>query len=50
MTKKKTNIDYIKEIRREWIINPRTRIQENSLKDKKKRRQEDKRIVKEGIN
>ena len=50
MTKKKTKIDYIKEIRREWIINPRTRIQENSLKDKKKRRQEDKRIVKEGIN
>ena len=49
MTKRKTNIDYIREIRREWVINPRTRIQENSLRDKKKRRQEDKRIVKEGI-
>lgn len=49
MTKKKTEIDYIKEIRREWVINPRTRVQENSLKNKKKRRQEENRIVKEGI-
>lgn len=49
MTNKKTNVDYIKEIRREWVINPRTRIQENSLKDKKKRRQDEKKIVKDGF-
>jgi hypothetical protein len=49
MTKKKSNVDYIKEIRREWVINPRTRIQENNLRDKKKRRQEEKRIVKDGF-
>jgi len=47
MTKKKNMLDLMKEIRRSWVINPKTRVQENELKNKKKRRQEDKKVVKE---
>jgi len=47
MAKKKNMLDLMKEIRRSWVINPRTRVQENELKSNKKRRQEDKKITKE---
>jgi len=46
--KKKSAFDYIKEIRNSWVINPRTRVQENNTKNKKKRRQDEKKIVKDG--
>jgi hypothetical protein len=49
MVKKKSTYDYIKEIRRNWIINPKTRVQDNISKDKKKRRHEEKRIIKDGF-
>ncbi|MBP7175104.1 MAG: hypothetical protein KBA53_02655 [Thermoclostridium sp.] len=42
--KKKTTLDLMKTIRNEWNINPRTRVQENELKNKKKRRQDEKRM------
>jgi len=45
MAKKKTMTDLMKEIRRSWVINPRTRVQENELKNKKKRRQKDKKVI-----
>ncbi len=45
---KKTTFDFIKEIRRSWVINPRTRVKENELKNKKKRRQEEKKITENG--
>lgn len=48
MYKKKSTVDLIREIRGTWVINPRTRIQDNNLKDKKKRRQEEKKIIKDG--
>lgn len=47
MPKKKNTFDYMREIRGSWTINPRTRVQENSLKNKKKRRQEEKKFVKD---
>lgn len=47
MAKKKTTIDFIKTVRGEWTMNPITRIQENVLKSKKKRRQEEKKLVKD---
>lgn len=47
MTKKKTTFDYMKEIRSSWAINPRTRVQENNLKNKKKRRQDEKKFIKD---
>ncbi len=43
--KNKTTFDFIKQIRNSWDINPRTRVQENDMKDKKKRRQEEKKLV-----
>ena len=46
MKKKKSTIDLLKEIRNSWVINPRTRVQENDLKNKKKRRQEEKKLAK----
>mgnify|MGYP006922193416 FL=1 len=49
MKKKKTTFDLIKTIRNEWSINPRTRVQENELKNKKKRRQNERKLVKEGM-
>ena len=49
MTKKKSTFDYIRAIRGSWVINPRTRVQDNELKSKKKRRQEEKKIIKDGF-
>ncbi|NLK68963.1 MAG: hypothetical protein GX283_07355 [Clostridiaceae bacterium] len=49
MKTKKTTFDYMKRIRNEWIINPRTRIQENELNNKKKRRQAERKMIKEGM-
>lgn len=43
--KKNETYEYMKEIRNEWVINPRTRIQENDIKNKKKRRQEEKKLI-----
>ncbi len=50
MIKKKNTAEILKSIRGYWTINPRTRVQENELKNKKKRRQEEKRIIKDGYN
>ncbi|HOJ11159.1 MAG TPA: hypothetical protein PK733_11270 [Clostridiales bacterium] len=49
MTKMKGTFEYIKEIRGGWAINPRTRVQENEMKNKKKRRQKDKKLIKDGF-
>jgi len=49
MAKKKNTFDYIKEIRNSWTINPRTRVQENETKDKKKRRQEEKKVIRDWL-
>ncbi len=49
MTKMKSTFDYIKQIRGGWVINPRTRIQENKIKNKKKRRQKEKKLIKDGL-
>lgn len=49
MKKKKTTLDLIKTIRNEWSINPRTRVQENELRNKKKRRQEEQKMAREGL-
>lgn len=46
MRKMKCTFDYIKEIRSCWVINPRTRVKENEMKNKKKRRQEEKKMIK----
>jgi len=48
MAKKKSTYDYMKGIRGSWVINPRTRVQENEMKNKKKRRQEEKKLIKDG--
>lgn len=42
--KKKNMLELMKEVRGRWKINPRTRVQENELKSKKKRRQIDKKL------
>ncbi len=47
MAQKKTTADFMREIRGSWIINPRTRVQENNLKNKKKRRQDEKKFIKD---
>ncbi|PYG87562.1 hypothetical protein LY28_01930 [Ruminiclostridium sufflavum DSM 19573] len=44
MVKKRKMTDLMKEIRRSWVINPRTRVQENELKNKKKRRQNERKL------
>ena len=49
MTKIKGTYDYIKEIRGSWVINPRTRVQENEMKNKKKRRQQENKLIKDGM-
>ena len=49
-TNKKTTYDYIKKIRKSWEINPRTRVKDNELKNGKKRRQKEKKIMKDGID
>ena len=46
--KKKTMIDIMKEVRNSWQINPRTRVQENELKNKKKRREDEKKLAQKG--
>jgi len=46
--KKKTMIDIMKRVRNSWQINPRTRVQENELKNKKKRRDDDRKLVQKG--
>ena len=48
MIKKKSTFDYIKGIRCGWVINPRTRVQDNEMKNKKKRRHEEKKLIKDG--
>ncbi|HEY9061541.1 MAG TPA: hypothetical protein VIO64_13690 [Pseudobacteroides sp.] len=50
MKKMKNTFDYMKEIRGSWVINPRTRIQDNNMKNKKKRRQDEKRMIKDGLD
>lgn len=49
MRKQKTPLELIKSIRNEWRINPRTRVQENELKNKKKRRQNERKLVHEAM-
>ncbi len=49
MIKKKSNFEIMKEIRGSWVINPRTRVQENEMRNKKKRRQEEKKLIKDGF-
>ncbi|HEX3030193.1 MAG TPA: hypothetical protein VHT34_13025 [Clostridia bacterium] len=49
MIKKKSNFEIMKEIRGSWSINPRTRVQDNEIKNKKKRRQEEKKLIKDGF-
>lgn len=39
----------MKEIRKSWSINPRTRVQEDETKNKKKRRQEEKKIARDEL-
>lgn len=43
--KKQTTYDFARQIRNSWDINPRTRVRENELKDRKKRRQEGKKLL-----
>lgn len=49
MVKTKSTFDFIREIRCRWTIDPRTRVQENSMRNKKKRRQEEKKMIKDGF-
>ncbi|MDQ7094693.1 hypothetical protein REC12_13940 [Desulfosporosinus sp. PR] len=49
MLKKQSTLACIQGIRGSWVINPRTRIQENELKNTKKRRQKDKKAIKDGL-
>ena len=37
-------IALMKQVRNSWHINPRTRVQENEIKNKKKRRQQENKI------
>jgi len=48
MRQPKTNIKLLKTIRNQWVINPRTRIQEDERLNVKKIREESKKIIKEG--
>jgi hypothetical protein len=48
MVKKQNRmIELMKQVRNSWQMNPRTRVQENEIKNKKKRRQEEKKLNKE---
>ncbi len=49
MKKNKSSYDYIKQIRNSWVINPRTRVKENDMRNKKKRRQEEKKMIKDSF-
>ena len=42
MRKMKSTFDYIKVIHISCVLNPRTKVQENEMKNKKRRRQEEK--------
>ena len=44
--KNKSFADLVNSIRKFWDINPRTRVQDNKKKNKKKQRQEGKKVVK----
>ena len=44
--RKKTIVDLLKSIRGTWNINPKTRVQDNQKKNKKKIRQESKKQIK----
>ncbi len=48
MVKNRT-FEQIKKIRKSWDINPRTRIHESYLKNSKKRRQQEKKIIEDGL-
>ena len=50
MKKSHGTFERIRKIRNDWIMNPRTRVQENEIKSKKKRRQNEKKLVKDGWN
>lgn len=43
--KQKDMFDIMKQVRNSWNINPRTRVQENELKNKKKMRQDVKKTI-----
>jgi hypothetical protein len=48
MVKKQNRmIELMKQVRNSWQMNPRTRVQENEIKNKKKRRQEEKKLNKQ---
>lgn len=49
MKKKKSTYELMKGIRKWWDINPRTRVRENETKNKKKRRQDEKKIVRDEL-
>ncbi|NLX77492.1 MAG: hypothetical protein GXZ01_09035 [Clostridiaceae bacterium] len=46
----KTTYDYMRKIRNRWNINPATRVHENELRNKKKRRQNEKKMIREGMS
>jgi len=47
MKRPKTNLQLLKTIRNQWVINPKTRIQEDERLNNKKIREESKKIIKE---
>lgn len=49
MNKKISTYDYMKQVRNTWVINPRTRVQENKKKNIKKLRQAEKKLTKDGL-
>jgi len=49
MTKTKRTFDCIKKIRNTWVIAPCSRVCENEMRNRKKRRQKDKKLIKDGI-
>lgn len=46
--KKKSNVEYMKKKRASWAINPITRIKDDKTKNKKIRRQNEKKIIRNG--
>ena len=49
MNKHKSYYDYIKQLPGSWVINPRTRVKGNDMRNKKKRRQEEKKMIKDSF-
>ncbi|HHU78979.1 MAG TPA: hypothetical protein GXZ29_08935 [Clostridiales bacterium] len=47
MIKKRSTYDYMKRIRGSWEINPVTRVKRNDIKNNKKRRQQEKKLIRE---